>query len=147
MVAGAHWPALKAWHERLLSVVRARSGNLALCGGDRWAYDLRGTRAAPVAGSNVGYTWHVYAGHDNNDPTLWAQKLDDLDRAYPVVVAEWGFCRDCTGAPYQGTPENFGRPFMQKFLDGRSLSYTTYVWNPYWSPSMILRKSSLVDRV
>jgi hypothetical protein len=135
---GARWPALRSCYEDLLSAVRVRSANLALCAGDRWAYDLRGIRADPVRDGNVGYAWHVYAGADDDDPLLWTQKLDDLDRTHPVIVTEWGFCRSCVGAHYQGTPEGYGRSFMTKFLNGREMSHTGWVWHPYWSPSMIL---------
>ncbi len=139
VVPGAHWPELKARYEELLALVRAGSDNLVLLGGDRWAYDLRGIRADPVRGGNVGYAWHVYAGHDGNDGRLWARRLDDLDRVHPVVVTEWGFSRTCGGASYRGTPESFGRRFMREFLDGREMSWTGWVWHPEWGPAMLER--------
>jgi endoglucanase len=135
---GATWPDLRARYQDLIATVRARGApNLVLLGGDRWAYDLRGVRASPVADANVGYTWHVYAGHDGNDPALWAGKLDEVDRAFPVVVTEWGFCRACEGAHFQGSPETFGRVFLRRFLAGRGLSYTAWVWHPGWGPPML----------
>jgi len=131
------WLALRARYQELLAIIRARSNNLVLLGGNRWTYDLRQIKENPVAGRNIGYTWHVYAGQDNNDPAEWAEKLDNLDRIYPVIVTEWGFCRTCVGAHYQGTPEEFGRPFMRYFLNGRQMSWTAWVWHPNWGPAML----------
>ena len=131
------WPALRARYEELIALVRANGPNLVLLGGDRWAYDLRGIRTAPAWGRNIGYSWHIYAGHDGNDPAAWVGKLDDLDRHHPVLVTEWGFCRSCVGAHYWGTPASFGQPFMQRFLNGRGLSWTAWVWHPLWQPALI----------
>jgi hypothetical protein len=131
------WLALRDRYQELLAIIRAQSNNLVLLGGNRSTYDLRDIKENPVEGSNIGYTWHVYAGQDNNDPAEWATKLDDLDRIYPVIVTEWGFCRTCVGAHFQGTPEEFGRPFMRYFLNGRQMSWTAWVWHPDWSPAML----------
>lgn len=135
---GAHWPELKARYESLIALIRGRGApNLVLLGGDRWAYDLRGVRASPAAGSNVAYTWHVYAGHDGNNTSRWSAHLAEVDRAHPVVVTEWGFCASCDGAHFQGTPASFGRRFANGFLEGRSLSWTAWCWHPDWGPPML----------
>jgi len=131
------WPALKARYEELLVIIRARSANLVLLGGDRWTHDLRGIRSDPAQGGNIGYTWHTYASQDDDDPVAWARQLDDLDRDHPVLVSEWGFCRTCEGTHFQGTPESFGRPFMRKFLNGRGMSWTAWVWHPIWGPPLL----------
>jgi hypothetical protein len=134
---GADWPELKARYAELLALVRRRGDNVVLLGGDRWAGDLRGIRADPVAGRNVAYAWHVYPEQARADPARLAQRLDDLDRAAPVVVTEWGFCRDCAGQHFLGTPEGFGDGFAREFLDGRGLSWTAWAWYPSVRPAMI----------
>jgi endoglucanase len=132
-----HWPMLKMRYRELLAIVRGRSRNLVLLGGDRWTHDLRGIASDPAEGANLAYTWHVYAGQDDNDPVRWAKQLDNLDQAHPVLVTEWGFCRTCEGDHFQGTPEGFGRPFMRTFLNGRAMSWIAWIWHPDWRPSLI----------
>jgi hypothetical protein len=134
---GAYWPALKARYGELLAVIRRRSGNLVLLAGDRWAHDLRGVRADPVDDPNAAYAWHVYANHDGDDATSWAEHLDELDRAHPVVVTEWGFCRTCANTSYQGTPQGFGQRFTREFLNGRGMPWTAWCWHPAWGPAML----------
>lgn len=134
---GQNWPELKRLYRELLAVVRPRAQNLVLLGGDRWTYDLRGIRASPLEDPNAAYAWHVYASPFGNDPAGWARHLDGLDRVAPVVVTEWGFCPTCTGEHYQGTVTGFARPFLRKMLNGRSLSWTAWVWHPTWRPAML----------
>jgi hypothetical protein len=136
---GQDWGDLRACHERLLATIRRNgASNLVLCSGPGWSYDLRGIGAAPVDDplGNVGYAWHCYPNNDGDDPTLWARRLDDLDRIYPVVVTEWGFCRTAAGAHYLGTPESFGEPFVS-FVNGRGMPWIGWCWHPFWGPPML----------
>jgi hypothetical protein len=131
------WPRLRPVLQKLVNVVRKRSDNLILGTGGSWAYDLRGVRERPLTGGNIAYAWHVYAGHDGNDPKKWAFYLDELQKTYPVVVTEWGFDRNATGEHFQGTPETFGNRFAREFLDGRGLHDTAWCWHPVWGPKML----------
>jgi endoglucanase len=137
---GRRWLQIKPFYQELLALVRARSGNLVLLGGDRFSHDLRGVRASPLIAENVGYAWHVYAGADGNELTPLAVKLDELDRSYPVVVTEWGFCGTCTGPLRTGvTHQRFARQFMRDVLNARKLSWTAWCWHPSWSPTLLER--------
>jgi hypothetical protein len=138
LAPGTRWRQLTPSYEALVAIVRAKSRNLVLVAGDRFGHDLRGVRLSPLAGENIGYTWHVYAGADGNEAMPLAQKLDDLDRSHPVVVTEWGFCGTCTGMLRQGkTHLSFARDFMMEFLSSRRLSWTAWCWHPVWSPAML----------
>lgn len=130
------WPQLKPYLEKLLAKVRAHSRNLVLATGSAWAYNLRGIRADPLRGENVGYTWHIYAGHDDNDPERWAAALDDLQTLAPVFVTEWGF-QPKTKEPFRGTAQSFGTKFTRDFLDAKKLHSTAWCWHPDWTPVML----------
>jgi hypothetical protein len=88
-------------------------------------------KEALMPDQNTAYTWHVYGGVP---PEEWADALDDLDRAKPVVVTEWGFEPD---APqhWSGTADEFGEPFTA-LMDERRLSSTAWCWNPNYGPSL-----------
>ena len=54
----------------------------------------------------------------------------------PVVVSEWGFQPD-TDKHYRGTADDFGRPFVKEFLEGRGLHSVAWCWHPDVGPPML----------
>ena len=133
---GTKWPSLKPYFQRLTDTIRnAGAPNLLLATGNEWAYDLRGIKGDLLPDANTGYEWHVYGGHDGNDPAKWAEALDDLDKIKPVVVTEWGFQEDTT-EHFKGTAKEFGTPFLG-FMAARGMSWTAWCWHPTWTPNML----------
>lgn len=133
---GSTWPKLKPWFEKLTNSIRKEgANNLVIATGNRWAYDLVGIRSSLLKDKNTAYMWHVYAGHDANDPTKWALALDDLHKKAPVIVSEWGYQAETTGH-FKGTRETFGIPFL-KFMEDRKLHWTAWCWHPTWGPPML----------
>lgn len=130
------WNDLRPFMQQLLDLIRLSSQNLVLATGGQWAYDLRGIKDHPLKGSNVAYAWHVYAGHDQNNPALWAEKLDDLDKTAPVLATEWGFQRGAD-AHYNGRPDDFGLPWVRQILEPRQLGWIAWIWHPEWGPPML----------
>jgi hypothetical protein len=138
--AGTRWRELKPAYQALLAIIRAKSRNVVIAAGDRYAHDLRGIRQDPLAGENIAYSWHVYAGADGKEPMPLAEKLDELDREHPVVVTEWGFAAGSKDRLRLGkTHDQFAREFMRDFLNQRRLSWTAWCWHPHASP-MLLEK-------
>jgi len=133
---GSTWSSLRPWFVKLTSAIRAEgAGNLVLATGNRWAYDLIGIRANPLPDKNTAYMWHVYGGHDDNKPAMWAKALDNLYKVAPVVVSEWGFDAE-TKEHFKGTEAAFGRPFL-KFMEDRGLHWTAWCWHPTWGPTLL----------
>lgn len=130
------WEELKPFFAELLRIVRTHSGNVVLATGNEWAYELRGIRNDPLPGVNVAYSWHIYAGTDDNDEREWAKHLDELQTVAPVMVTEWGF-QEHTSEPFQGTAKSFGTKFVRDFLEGRHLHSTAWCWHPDWTPVML----------
>jgi len=133
---GSRWTELKPVFERLIGAIRPHAANVVLATGARWAYDLHGIRAAPLADPQAAYAWHIYAGHDDNDPARWTAALDDVDRTHPVLVTEWGF-QPGSHEHFGGTAAEFGTPFATRFLQARNLSWTAWCWHPEWGPPML----------
>jgi hypothetical protein len=99
---------------------------------------LRGIREDLLTDSQTGYTWHVYAGHDNNSVMAWETMLDGLDEIRPVFVTEWGFQR-FTSEHYRGTPLSFGFKLVYWILTRHRLSSTAWCWHSYWGLPMLHR--------
>lgn len=130
------WETLKPKWIELQNLIRKHSKNIILATGNEWAYNLRGVKKDPLSGPNIAYSWHIYAGTDENDQTAWADALGELQTAAPVVVCEWGFQRK-TKEHFKGSPESFGRKFVKNFLEGRGLHSTAWCWHPDWTPVML----------
>ena len=130
------WRLLYPYWERLIAVVRRHSDNLIIVAGGSWAYSLKGIRELPPSDQNVAFSWHVYAGKENNDEARWAQAFDNLSTVFPVIVSEWGF--DETGAPhFRGGVVDFGAKFAANWLEGRDLHWVAWCWHSSIGPAML----------
>lgn len=133
----ARWAQLVPyWNALIGEIRRAGSSALVIATGNEWAHDLRGVKAALLTDTKVAYAWHVYAERDRNEPKLWAASLDGLDRVGPVIVTEWGFEPRST-EHHRADQREFGVPFRDQFLEGRSLSSTAWSAQPDYPPALV----------
>jgi hypothetical protein len=130
------WQRLKPYYVELLRIIRTHGDNVVLATGNEWAYDLEGICKDPLEGKNVAYSWHIYAGTDENDEEQWAAHLDNLQTIAPVMVTEWGF-QEHTKEIFRGSAKTFGTKFVRDFLEGRHLHSTAWCWHPDWTPPML----------
>jgi hypothetical protein len=133
---GQKWAAFKPFMQELLDIVRKHGDNVVIVSSNRWSYWLKGVKNDLLKGKNVAYAWHIYAGHSKNNPKAWAEALDDLQTVAPVLVTEWGF-QQGSKAHFRGGPEEFGKPFVREFLEGKGLHSTAWCWHPTWGPPML----------
>ena len=134
---GEHWPLLKDTWLRLIAAIRRHSDNLVLASGGRWAHDLKGAARSLIEDNRVAYAWHAYPPEDRGRPGRWLDSLDGIQRARPVVVTEWGFCRACPDY-IRGTAQDFGQPFTQ-LLEELNLHSTAWCWAAGAEPAMLER--------
>lgn len=128
----SYWKKYRPYWRVLTDAIRASGNrNVVLVAPPLWAFGLRGIKDSLLPDANTAYAWHVYPGPA---PADWAAALDDLDKAKPIVVTEWGFEPDAR-QHWAGTSEDFGAPFAD-FLDERGLSSTAWCWNPDYGPSL-----------
>ncbi|MEA3187209.1 MAG: endoglucanase [Chthoniobacter sp.] len=132
------WAQLKPYMAQLLATVRAHGDNVVLATSNVWAYELHGIRNDLLPGENIGYAWHIYAGHSGNRAEAWAEALDDLQTVAPVFVTEWGF-QPNTKEHFRGSARSFGTKFGRDFLDAKNLHSTAWCWHPEWTPVMLRR--------
>ena len=133
---GQHWPLLKIAWLQLLEAVRRHSDAIVLASGGRWAYDLKMVARNLIDDDRVAYAWHVYPPADRGHPGRWLDSLDGLHRMRPIVVTEWGFCRECPSY-IRGTPDDFGIPFTRTVLEGLGLHSTAWCWAGGAAPPML----------
>jgi len=134
--SGKDWPLLRPLWSRLLAAVRRHSDAIVLVSGGCWAHDLKGVVHHPMDDSRVAYAWHCYPPWDGGDPQGWIASLGDVPAQWPVVVTEWGFCRDCPDY-IRGTATSFGRPFVDHVLEPLKLHSTAWCWAPGVDPPML----------
>ena len=133
---GQQWAKLKPYHQKLLQIVRKHSDNVVIVSSNHWSYLLKGVRKDLLEGKNIAYSWHIYDGQYKNDTRKWADALDDLQEVAPVLVTEWGFDPNTTHH-YQGTAEDFGKPFVRDFLEGKGLHSVAWCWHTTVGPPML----------
>lgn len=133
---GQHWPLFKTAWLRLIEVIRRHSDAIVLATGGRWAHDLKAIAHNPIEDDRVAYAWHVYPPADKGLPGRWLDSLDGLNRVRPVVVTEWGFCRDCPSY-IRGTTAEFGAPFVRNVLERLGLHSTAWCWAGGAAPAML----------
>lgn len=133
---GEHWPLLRTLWLRLIEVIRRRSDAIVLATGGRFAHDLKGVAQNLIEDPRVAYAWHCYPPQEKDHPGGWFDTLGGLQRVRPVVVTEWGFCRDCVKF-IRGTPQDFGVPFARDVLEGLNLHWTAWCWSAGATPRML----------
>lgn len=84
--SGVTWnDHVKPYAERIIPIIREKSRGIILVGSPTWSQDLHEAAENPLAGENIMYTCHFYAGTH----TGWLR-----DRiascGLPVFVSEWG---------------------------------------------------------
>lgn len=136
---GQHWPQLKALWQRLIAVVRRHSDNIVIASGGRWAHDLKGIAADPLADPRVVYAWHCYPKETRGG---LGKEIDDalggLPASKPVMVTEWGFCHACE-EHLNGTADSFGRPFVAEALERHKLHSFAWVYSWGATPPLLAR--------
>lgn len=101
---GVDWPAIKAYAERVIPVIRERDPRaVVIVGTPNWSSDLRSAAADPLPFDNILYTMHFYAashGQEVRDMVaeVSAQGLPIFVTEYGVTAASGGFPRDLDSA-------------------------------------------------
>ncbi len=112
---------VKPYAEEMVKVIRANSPKaVILIGSPTWSQDIHLAAADPVAGENLMYTCHFYAGTHGK----WLRDRIDaaLAAGLPIFVSEWGTsAADGSGGVYLGAAEEW-----LDFLDARGISWCNW---------------------
>ena len=112
---------IKPYAEELTAVIRRNApDSLILIGSGTWSQDIHQAAADPVAGTNLLYTCHFYAGTHGQ----WLRDRIDgaLAAGLPIFVSEWGVsAADGSGGVFW---EEAGR--WLDFLEARGISWANW---------------------
>ena len=128
------WSEWKKMMEDIILLIRAYdTETIPLVAGFDWAYDLTPLREEPINAENIGYVTHPYP-FKRQEP--WQPKWDEdfgfAASDYPIIATEIGF--GLRNGESIG-PNHYGYQ-VTKYLEGRGISWTAWVFDPEWWPSM-----------
>jgi len=86
------WSDIKPYHEKLTSVIRAHTDNIVLISSQNWAQYVDISARDPVAGRNLAYSVHFYAGSQSHSATFQATCERALNLGVALFASEWGVC-------------------------------------------------------
>lgn len=119
---GVTWSGdVKPYAEKVIAAIRGQGAdNVILIGSPTWSQDIDKAAADPVAGENLMYSLHFYAGTHGE----WLrQRVDDcLNKGLPIFVSEWGTSR----------ADGSGGVFLEEsgvwldFLEARGISWCNW---------------------
>jgi endoglucanase len=82
------WPQIKAYAESIIPIIRRHSANLIVVGTPAWSQRVDVAADDPVAGSNIAYSFHFYAGSHGRE---LRDKADyALGKGIALFITEWG---------------------------------------------------------
>jgi endoglucanase len=85
------WATIKAYASSVAASIRQYDpDNLIVVPTPRWDQDVDVAAADPVAGSNLAYTVHFYAGETSHQAPLRAKVQKALALGLPLFATEWG---------------------------------------------------------
>ncbi len=119
----ADWPAIKAYAEDIIPVIRANDPDaVIIVGTPTWSQDVDQAAADPITGQkNIMYTLHFYAATHKDD--LRSKMARALADGLPIFVTEFGIC-DASG---NGALDIDSANEWIRQLDESGISYA--VWN------------------
>lgn len=142
----AEWMAWKALNEQMIDVIRAIDDEvIPLVAGFNWAYDLTPVATAPVDRPGIAYASHPYPQKEQPDPAtrerffdLWDAAWGFASQHYPVICSELGWVQpDGYGAHVPVKNDGSYGPQIIEFMESRGISWTAWVFDPHWSPTLI----------
>jgi aryl-phospho-beta-D-glucosidase BglC (GH1 family) len=119
------WSALKPAVQQLIDTIRAGAPkNIIIVPSNTWDQRPGDAVSDPPTGTNLMYTAHIYA--NNWNATFQSQVAKATAKA-PVFITEWGYANS--------GPASFGTS-LQTTVDGNGASWTAWVTDNAWWPSM-----------
>lgn len=149
-LGGVTWVEWRNILESLIDIIYAYDENIIpLVAGFNWAYGLEQAAADPIRREGIAYAVHPYPqkGRSNKDAnvsiaefkTQWQKQWGFAVQKYPLMATELGFVKeDGLGAhvPVIHNGNTYG-PAIIEFMKERNVSWTAWVFDPDWAPTMI----------
>lgn len=140
------WPEWKALNESLIDMIRAEDDTvIPLVAGFNWAYDLSYIQRNPIDREGIAYAVHPYPQKakvgENTDEAFfksWEKTWGFAAKNYPLIATELGWVQpDGYGAHVPVKDDGSYGPRIVRYMEDRGVSWTVWVFDPDWSPTMI----------
>ena len=140
------WLRWKALNEQMIDIVYAMDKSvIPLVAGFNWAYDLSFVMEAPIGRKGIAYASHPYpqkakpeVPSTENFHHLWEEVWGHVGKTYPMILTEMGWVQpDGYGAHVPVKNDGSYGPQILEYMETRGLSWTAWVFDPRWSPTMI----------
>lgn len=140
------WKEWKALNEQMIDIIYAVDKKvIPLVAGFNWAYDLTPLLKAPVDRKGIAYASHPYpqkakpeVANDKNFYALWDDVWGFASKQYPLILTELGWVQpDGYGAHVPVKDDGSYGPRIINYINQHGLSWTAWVFDPQWSPTMI----------
>lgn len=140
------WTVWKAMNEEIIDIIRAADKTvIPMVAGFNWAYDLSPVAKNPIDREGVAYAIHPYPQKENPQPPskksyhkVWQKSWGHLAAKYPMIASELGWVQaDGHGAHIPVINDGSYGPHIVEFMEERGISWTVWVFDPEWSPTMI----------
>jgi aryl-phospho-beta-D-glucosidase BglC (GH1 family) len=140
------WAEWKALNEQMIDVIHAVDADvIPLVAGFNWAYDLTPIQASPIDRPGIAYTSHPYPQKEQPEPaskenffSLWEENWGFASKKYPMICTELGWVQpDGYGAHIPVKNDGSYGPHIIEFMESRGISWTAWVFDPQWSPTLI----------
>lgn len=142
----AEWEEWKALNEQMIDVIYAIDKDvIPLVAGFNWAYDLTPVKKDPINRKGIAYASHPYPQKEQPEPAtkenffrLWDEKWGFASKKYPLICTELGWVQPGGyGAHIPVNNDGSYGPQIIEFMETRNISWTAWVFDPHWSPTMI----------
>jgi endoglucanase len=131
------WGEWKLLMEELIDVIYAHDKRvIPLVAGFNWAYDLSPVKDNPIIREGIAYVTHPYPGKRQipREPQ-WENDFGFVADKYPVIATEIGFMNETEDDNLRN--DGAYGPSIMKYFDKKGISWTAWVFDPYWVPQMI----------
>ena len=119
------WSTLKPVVQRLIDSIRTGAPkNIIIVPSNAWDQHPGDAASDPPTGTNLMYTAHIYP---SNWSAAFQAQVATASAKVPVFISEWGFANT--------DPSSFG-PSLQTTVNGDGASWTAWVTDNAWTPSM-----------
>ena len=126
------WAALKPVVQGWINTIRAVAPkNIIIVPSNNWDQRPGDASSDPPTGTNLMYTAHVYPSNWKSGNGFETQVATAVTKA-PVFMTEWGYDRS--------DPASWGTA-LQTTIDGNGASWTAWVTDNAWTPSMFADSS------
>jgi hypothetical protein len=134
--------AAQSW----VTAIRAGApNNLIIVGSPSWSQHPEGAIAYPLTGGNLVFTAHIYPGNFPGSGNVFENHVKTAIAKVPVFISEWGYQIGSSTTDNLSTPDDTWATNLQTFVKGNGASWTGWIADSAWTPSMFATDGGLSD--